>query len=222
LPFDNPEEELLKAKLAREIRAIIKRRRLSQESAAKLLGMKQTDISSIVNGQTGKFSIDRLVRCLDRLDYKVDLVVRHKARRGRRPSRQGGLGGTLMQNLDRNKRNVVAFYDLMFNQCRPREAIELYAGDRYTQHNPGVADAKEGFIAYFEEAARDYPGKRVEFMRVIAEGDLVVLHCRQDWPGDHVWAGIDIFRLDAAGRIVEHWDVLQIVPDKAKNPNGMF
>jgi predicted XRE-type DNA-binding protein len=86
LGFDNPEEELLKAKLAREIRSIIKRRRLTQARAAELLGMKQPDMSSIVTGRTGKFSIDRLVRCLDRLDYKVDVVVRHKTRRASRPA----------------------------------------------------------------------------------------------------------------------------------------
>src|SRR4029453_11382824 len=81
LGFANPEEELLKAKLIREIRGIIKRRKLTQAKAAVMLGLKQPDVSSIVTGGVGKFSIDRLVRCLDRLDYRVDVVVRHKPRR---------------------------------------------------------------------------------------------------------------------------------------------
>ena len=121
---------------------------------------------------------------------------------------------------DRNRRNAIAFYETAY-LGKPREAVERYVGDVYIQHNPLVGDGKEAFVAYFEQMVREYPGKTIEFMRSVADGDLVALHTHQVWPGGDEYVTIDFFRFDADGKIVEHWDAIQPIPDTAANENGM-
>jgi len=119
-----------------------------------------------------------------------------------------------------NKRNAMAFYRTAY-LGDPRAAVEQYVGDRYVQHNPDVADGTQGFIDYFEKMHRDYPEKSIEFVRAVAEGDLVALHTYQVWPGEEAYVTMDFFRFDENGKIVEHWDVIQKVPDTSKNENSM-
>lgn len=129
-----------------------------------------------------------------------------------------------MDTCKRNKMAAQQFYTMMFVDNNPEQAIAEYAGKHYIQHNPLVKDGKEGFIEYFTRMNALYPNKQIHFKRVFAEGDHVVLHCHQVWPGDEFehWATIDIFRFDQHGKIVEHWDVVQPVPEQSMHSNGMF
>jgi len=122
---------------------------------------------------------------------------------------------------EQNKKSAIAFYEMAYNG-KPREAVERYVGDRYIQHNPSVPDGKEGFIEYFERMAAEYPDKTIEFVRAVAEGDLVALHTHQTWPGGDEYVTMDFFRFDSFGKIVEHWDSIQQVPGSSANGNAMF
>lgn len=127
----------------------------------------------------------------------------------------------MAQDLEANKQNAVAFYREAY-LGNPAAAVEKYVGDDYIQHNPEVADGKQGFIDYFERMAEDYPDKSIEFVRMIAEGELVALHTHQTWPGNEQYVTMDFFRFDERGKIVEHWDSIQQVPDESANGNTMY
>ena len=123
--------------------------------------------------------------------------------------------------LEQNRKNAIAFYRTAYSGD-PKKAVELYVGDQYIQHNPGVEDGTGGFIEYFERMQAEYPEKSIEFVRSVAEGDLVALHTHQTWPGNEEYITMDIFRFDENGKIVEHWDAVQKIPENAANENGMF
>lgn len=126
-----------------------------------------------------------------------------------------------MNQLNQNKENAIAFYKTAYNGD-PRKAVELYVGNQYIQHNPDVANGPEGFISYFERMQEEYPQKSIEFVRCIAEGDLVALHTHQTWPQDDEYVTMDFFRFDQEGKIVEHWDAIQQIPKMSANPNTMY
>jgi predicted SnoaL-like aldol condensation-catalyzing enzyme len=127
-----------------------------------------------------------------------------------------------MTELERNKQTVVAFYTRVFNDKDPAGAVATHVGATYIQHNPDTADGAEAFVREMHALFARYPQVTVEIKRVIAEGDLVVTHdLVRTTPEDRGLAGIDIFRL-TAGKIVEHWDVRQPVPERPANTNTMF
>ena len=125
------------------------------------------------------------------------------------------------QNLESNKANAIAFYRTAY-LGDPTKAVKMYVGSEYIQHNPAVGDGKQAFTDYFDEMARDYPDKEIEFVRAVAEGDLVALHTHQTWPGNDHYVTMDFFRFDDRGKIVEHWDSVQEVPSESKNGHPMF
>ncbi|MEP0132797.1 MAG: nuclear transport factor 2 family protein [Eudoraea sp.] len=127
------------------------------------------------------------------------------------------MGATLKQI----KENAIAFYKMAYNG-NPKKAVELYVGAEYIQHNPLVGDGTQPFVDYFNRMASEYPDKSIEFVRSVAEGNLVALHTRQIWPDSEEYVTMDFFRFDANGKIVEHWDSMQQIPETSANNNTMY
>lgn len=112
----------------------------------------------------------------------------------------------MSHDLEINKKNAMAFYEMLFNKGNPSEALKNYATESSTHHNPIFGESREEFIQYFERMAREHPGKKVIFRQTIAERDYVVLHCTQLWPASNNYEGIHIFRFGNEGKIDEHWE----------------
>jgi predicted SnoaL-like aldol condensation-catalyzing enzyme len=139
----------------------------------------------------------------------------------------------------RNKNNVLALYDLMINRKKSEEATAKFVSPAYVQHNPLIADGSDALGKYFGQVTRQRAKARVVVHSIIAVGDYVWAHLNflnlfNDDPEDTGIAGVDIYRMDADGKAIEHWDVLQLVGDPKNsapwvapnvpraNPNGMF
>jgi predicted SnoaL-like aldol condensation-catalyzing enzyme len=125
------------------------------------------------------------------------------------------------QQQEQNKKTVVDFYEKGLNE-KNFEAASKYFGPRYTQHNPNAPDGPEGFKTFLQFLKEKFPASRSEIKRVFADGDYVILHVHAvREPGTRGNAIVDIFKLEN-GKIVEHWDVVQPIPEKSANANGMF
>ncbi|MDX3525237.1 nuclear transport factor 2 family protein [Streptomyces sp. ID05-39B] len=122
----------------------------------------------------------------------------------------------------RNKRIALAFVDLALNKKQPQKAADLYLRDPYIQHNPQITNGKAAFVTWATNFIKAVPDVEVDFKRAIADGDLVMIHSRLTTSAtDRGTAVADIVRF-RNGKIVEHWDVLQAVPETAANGNTMF
>jgi predicted SnoaL-like aldol condensation-catalyzing enzyme len=123
--------------------------------------------------------------------------------------------------VEQNRQAVLEFYELAINQ-KDFKAAEKFIGPHYIQHNPMAKDGKEGLKSFIEYLRAKQPDYHSEIVRSFADGDYVILHVRNTpAPGEPGNAIVDIFRLEA-GKVVEHWDVVQAIPENPANDNTMF
>ena len=119
------------------------------------------------------------------------------------------------------KQNAIDFYKTAY-LGDPETAVKLYVDDEYIQHNPLVPNGTQPFIDYFIRMANEYPNKTIDFVRAVAQDDLVALHTHQVWPNGDEYVTMDFFRFNSDGKIVEHWDAMQQIPDGSENGNTMY
>jgi len=125
------------------------------------------------------------------------------------------------QRLGANERTVLAFYDAALTRLNVDEAV-TYFGPKFKNHNPRAEDGVEGFRTLLAGVKKQFPGLQIDVKRAFADGDFVILHVHiKLQPEELGLAVVEIFRLEH-GKIVEHWDVRQPMPDQSLNSNGMF
>jgi predicted SnoaL-like aldol condensation-catalyzing enzyme len=123
---------------------------------------------------------------------------------------------------EQNKQIVIAFYSKLINDFDPETAFALYGGTTYRQHTPVIEDGQEGVTKFMHKLRENFPNSRMEIKRSFSDGDMVILHCH--WvrsPGELGNAVVDFFRVEN-GKVVEHWDVIQPIPETSANNNTMF
>ena len=126
------------------------------------------------------------------------------------------------KQMEANKKNVVEFYNAVLNE-KDFEKASKYVGATYIQHNPIGADGLDGIKGFINFLKEKFPQNKSEIKRVFADGNYVIVHVHAvREPGTRGNAIFDLFRLDDNGKIVEHWDAVQPIPEKSLNNNTMF
>lgn len=127
------------------------------------------------------------------------------------------------KQMEANKKTIAAFYDTVLNK-KDIEAAKKYIGAAgYKQHNPTAKDGIEGLVGFVNFLKDKFPNNKSEIKRIFADGDYVIVHVHAvREPGTRGNAIMDIFRLDEKGKVVEHWDAVQPIPETAQNNNTMF
>jgi len=156
----------------------------------------------------------------------VKRKVARKAKPVKRPARKSvkrkpARARSEAARLAANKRLVLTFYSHIIGR-KDFEAGRKYMGANYRQHSPYATDGHAGLAAFVKFFKENFPNHRYEVKKVLAEGDMVVLHLHgmggMNPYGEQV---VDFFRIKD-GKVVEHWDVIQPIPEKSENPNGVF